>query len=165
MKTLIVYYSLEGNTEYVADKISAGTGADVLKLIAVKPYCDKGAKKFIWGGKSAVFGETPELEPYDVNLNEYDRIIIGFPIWASTFAPPIRTFVNDNKEVLKQKEICVFACQAGNGAEKAYAKLAKLMETEPFKITGIFIDPKEHPSAEKDSSIDAFIDKLLKRDK
>ena len=160
MKTLIVYYSLEGNTEYVAGKISASTGADILKLVPVKPYCDKGAKKFIWGGKSAVFGETPELEPYETDLSEYDRIIIGFPVWASTFAPPVRTFVNNNKETLKEKEICAFACQAGNGAEKAFVKLAKLLETESLKITGIFIDPKEHQSQEKDKDIEAFISRL-----
>ena len=64
MKTLVVYYSLEGNTEYAADKIIGKTGADELKLIPIKPYCDKGAKKFLWGGKCAVFGEVPDLEPY-----------------------------------------------------------------------------------------------------
>lgn len=160
MKTLIVYYSLEGNTEYSAGKIAKATGADLLKLIPKKTYPDKGAKKFIWGGKSAVFGETPELEPYNNDISSYNRIIIGFPVWASTFAPPIRTFVTENKDELKQKDICVFACQAGNGAEKAFSKLAKLIEKEPFEITGIFIDPKGRPGPEKDSAIDEFIGRL-----
>lgn len=160
MKTLIVYYSLEGNTEYSAGKIAEATGADVLKLVPKKTYPDKGAKKFLWGGKSAVFGETPELEPYQTNIEDYERIIIGFPVWASTFAPPIRTFVSEHKDTLKQKEICVFACQAGNGAEKAFVKLAKFIETDPFEITGVFIDPKGRPGLEKDSEIEAFIARL-----
>ena len=42
MKTLVVYYSLEGNTEYVAEKIREALGADLLKLVPKKAYHDKG---------------------------------------------------------------------------------------------------------------------------
>lgn len=46
MKDLIVYYSLEGNTEFVVDKIKAVTGADSLSLLPKKAYRDKGFAKF-----------------------------------------------------------------------------------------------------------------------
>ncbi len=42
MKDLVVYYSLEGNTEYVTDKIKNCTGADTLCIIPKKAYHDKG---------------------------------------------------------------------------------------------------------------------------
>ena len=52
MKTAIVYYSLEGNTKYVADKITAilkeSCEVDVLRLEPEKSYPDKGFKKFFW---------------------------------------------------------------------------------------------------------------------
>ena len=48
-KDLVVYYSLEGNTEYVAEKIREKTGADLLKLVPKKAYHDKGLAKFLWG--------------------------------------------------------------------------------------------------------------------
>ena len=63
MKTLIVYYTLEGNTHYAAKKIASKIGADVLRIKPVKTYPKKGFRKFFWGGKSAVMAETPELEP------------------------------------------------------------------------------------------------------
>ena len=47
MKTLIVYYSLEGNTDYAANRIKEKTGADLLRLIPKKAYADKGIKKFL----------------------------------------------------------------------------------------------------------------------
>ena len=100
MKTIIVYYSLEGNTEYVANVIAGKLSADVLKLVPKKAYSDKGFSKFFWGGKSAVMAETPELEPYTLDLSEYDQVVIGFPVWAGTFTPPIRTFVKENKAAL-----------------------------------------------------------------
>ena len=83
MNTLIVYYSLEGNTEYAAKKIAAETGADLLRLEPVKAYPSGKVSKFVWGGKSAVMAETPELQPYQFRPEAYDRIIFGFPVWAS----------------------------------------------------------------------------------
>ena len=64
MKNLIVFYSLEGNTAYVAERIKSGIGADTLRLVPKKAYHDKGFAKFFWGGKSAVMAETPALEDY-----------------------------------------------------------------------------------------------------
>ena len=62
MKTLIVYYTLEGNTHYAAKKIASLLDADMLRIKPVKTYPRKGFRKFLWGGKSAVMAETPELE-------------------------------------------------------------------------------------------------------
>ncbi len=156
MKTLVVYFSLEGNTAYVADKIKEKTGADLLRLVPKKAYHDKGFAKFFWGGKSAVMAEKPDLEEISVNLDEYDRIVFGFPVWASNFTPPLRTFIEDNRERLKGKQFVAFACQSGAGAEKAFAKLAKCLGIDDFAKTAIFIDPKNKESAEKNEQIAEF---------
>ena len=94
MKTLIVYYSLEGNTDYAAGKISEITGGELLRLVPKKAYPSKGFSKFIWGGKSAVMGEKPELEPYNVDLESYDLVVLGFPVWASNVTPPILSLIH-----------------------------------------------------------------------
>ena len=156
MRDLIVYYSLEGNTEYVVNRIKEKTGADILRLIPKKAYSDKGFAKFFWGGKSAVMAEKPELESYDIDLSFYDRIIFGFPVWAGTFTPPIRTFVTENKDALKGKKLAAFACQSGNGAEKAFIKLSKLIGTSSFDSTAVFVDPKAIPDEKKEAAIDSF---------
>lgn len=160
MKTLIVYYSLEGNTEYAAERIAGVLQADTLRLRPKKAYADKGFAKFFWGGKSAVMAEKPELEAYDIDLSDYDRIIIGFPVWASNFTPPIRTFLSENMSELKGKKIAVFACQSGGGAEKALAKLQKYMNLESFEETAVFIDPKNKHTDSTDDAIDAFCNRL-----
>lgn len=160
MKSLVVYYSLEGNTEYVAGKIAEKLGADTLKLIPKKAYSDKGFSKFFWGGKSAVMAEKPGLEPYNVDLSSYEQIVFGFPVWAGTFAPPIRTFVNDNVENIKGKHISAFACQSGAGAEKALSKLAIAIGITSFEHIAILIDPLAKKSQENDLKILTFINKL-----
>ena len=77
MGTAIVYYSLNGNSEMVAEKLAAKLDADVIKLEPDKAYPDKGAKKFLWGGKSAVMGEQPVLKPYEFDADKYDKLILG----------------------------------------------------------------------------------------
>ncbi|MBP5250164.1 MAG: flavodoxin, partial [Lachnospiraceae bacterium] len=84
----------------------------------------------------------------------------GFPVWASTFAPPIRTFVDENREALKEKRIAAFACQSGSGAEKAFAKLLKLIGKDSFTATAVFIDPKEKHSIGTDAAIKEFCKSL-----
>lgn len=163
MRTAIVYYSMSGNTEYVAEKIADKLKAsDELRLIKICPqkaYPDKGAKKFLWGGKSAVMGDTPKLLPYEFNVNDYDRIIIGTPVWASTFVPPLKTFFNENPDINK-KSVAVFTCFSGGGADKAILKLKKYLDIEKFEAELILIDPKDNVKAEDDMKISEFCSAL-----
>ena len=158
MKTLIVYYSLEGNTEYAARRIAAEIGADLLRLEPVNGYPDKGLRKFLWGGKSAVMAETPELVPYEFDADAYDRILFGFPVWAGTLAPPIRTFVRDN--ILAGKRIAAFACQSAAGAEKAFGKLRQCLEIDSLEAEVVLIDPKTRPGEKNEQLIRDFCRRL-----
>ena len=164
MKTLIVYYSQGGNTEYAAEKVAERIGADTLRLVPVKAYRDKGLAKFVWGGRAVLMADKPKLEKYRVNLSRYDRIVIGFPVWASSFAPPIRTFVADHKKEIAAMDVAAFACQGGRGAEKAFAKLRKLIGIEDFEAEGIFIEPKTRQSDKTDKRIQTFADELADND-
>lgn len=154
MKTIIVYYSMEGNTDFVAQSIAKTIGADTLRIHPKKSYPTSGARKFIWGGASAVMAKTPNLEPYEFDATAYDRVVIGFPVWAGTFAPPIRTFIKDND--LSGKQLAAFACQAGNGGEKALGKLKELIGVSSFEAEMVLIDPKDKPSDENAEKIKQF---------
>ncbi len=159
MKTLIVYYSLGGNTDYAAKRIADVIGGDLLRIKTKKAYRDKGFMAMLLGGKSSISGEAPELESYDVDLSVYERIVIGFPVWAGNFTPPIRTFVQENTEGLKGKSLAAFACQSGSGAESALGKLEKLIGA-PLEFVDVFIDPKKKQSEETDAKIDEFAEQL-----
>lgn len=159
MKSIIVYYSLEGNTEYAAKKIADEVGADILRISPKKTYPNSGFRKFLWGGKSAVMAETPELEPYEFDGSKYDRVIFGFPIWASNITPPIRTFIKEND--LKGKQIAAFACQSGSGAEKAFEKLKGCIGIDKLEAELILIDPKDKPDEENNQKIRDFCNGLV----
>lgn len=158
MKTIVVYYSLEGNTAYAAEKTALALGADTLRIEPVKTYPSSGFRKFFWGGKSAVMAETPTLQPYAFDAASYDRIIFGFPVWASNVTPPIRTFIKENN--LSGKRIAAFACQSGAGAEKAFTKLKAALGIEKLEAELVLIDPKEKPNTENEQMIKAFCEGL-----
>ena len=157
-RTIIVYYSMEGNTALAAEKIAGLLGADTLRISPKKAYPSSGFRKFLWGGKSAVMAETPELEPYQFNSGDYDRVILGFPVWAGNITPPLRTFLKENS--LQGKHIAAFACQSGSGAEKAFEKLKACIGTDRLEAELILIDPKSKPDAENETKIREFCGQL-----
>lgn len=156
----IIYFSMSGNTEYVAKIISEKIEADLIKIVPKKAYPDSGFRKFIWGGKSAVMGETPKLEEYEFDSTKYDYIIFGTPVWASSFVPPIRTFIKENKEKLNDKKFAVFVCYSGGGAEKAIEKLKTYLEIDSFKAELVLIDPKEKQTDGNINKIEEFCKKI-----
>ena len=164
MKTAIVYYSMSGNTKYATDRIATilqATGeVDVIRIEPEKTYPSKGARKFIWGGKSAVMGETPKLMSYPFQTDRYNRIIIGTPVWASTFAPPVRTFIKENPDI-RQKQIAVFTCFSGGGADKAIDKLKKYIGVDQFAAELILVDPKDKPKEDDNARISEYCSALL----
>ena len=160
MKVAIVYYSQSGNADFVANGIAKHLDADLIRIEPSKAYPDKGFKKFFWGGKSAVMGETPKLIPYKFDAKKYDTVILGYPVWASTFAPPIRTFVADNKEALQSKKIAAFATSSGGAAEKSFVKLTALLKTENLAATLSLVDPLVKPSDDNLTAIEAFCKQL-----
>ena len=159
MKTLVVYYSMSGNTEWAAEKIAGLLGADTLRLEPVKAYPTAGFAKFFHGGKSAVFKEKPALKPYRADPASYDRIVIGFPVWAGNVAPPIRTFADENAEALSGKPVSAFACQSGSGAEKAFENLERCPGIGKLEKVLVLIDPKKRPSEQNEKLIRDFCGK------
>ena len=156
MKTAIVYYSMHGNVRYVAEKVAKELGADLIELKPVKAYPDKGAMQFIWGGSAVTFKKKPDLEPYTFNASEYDLVIIGTPVWASNFTPPLRTFFEDND--LTGKKIAVIATSAGGDSSKCFQAVKEATKTDALAATLSLTDPKDRPSDDVEKKIGEFIE-------
>lgn len=158
MKKALIYYSLEGNTQYVAEKITEQLDVDVYKIKPKKEYPTGTFSKFLWGGKSVVMGDTPELEPYDFNPNQYDLIIIGTPIWASSYAPPIKTFLNEN--TFKDKKIALYTCSGGGDTKKCLDKFRESLNESEIVSTLALVNPKSKKADANDEKIVSFCQTL-----
>lgn len=112
MASLVVYYSLEGSTRLIAENVADALGADLLELKPVKEDINpKNFLKFFRGGRQVVQKKTPELAPYDKDIGKYDTIVIGTPVWAFNYAPPIRSFLS--QVTIKDKKLAFFCCHEG----------------------------------------------------
>lgn len=156
MKIAVVYYSLEGNTKSVAETIAERLGAELIELKCVKSYPTGKVSKFLWGGKSVTFGEMPELMAYDFKADDYDAVIIGSPVWASKYAPPLKTFLTEND--LTGKKLGFFVCCAGGKTEKCFAKMKADAKNDGATLR--LVDPLKKPSPENDAEIDKFCERF-----
>lgn len=125
MKKLVVFYSFEGNTRFIAQNMAQLLKADILELKPEREISRKGLLKYTRGGKQIFMKETPELKEYKANLADYDILAIGTPVWFFSFSPPIRTFLQENK--LKNKKIIFFYTHEGRPG-RALAHFKKEMK-------------------------------------
>ena len=142
MSTLVVYFSFTGSTKFIAEKIAETMNADNAQLKTSKEYPADGFKKYFFGGKSVIFGEKPDLVNEPIDWNRYDTIIIGTPVWAGSFAPPIKSFISQYK--IRGKRIALFASHGGGGAKKCFAKLKKELSGNEFICEIDFVEPKKN---------------------
>ena len=124
-KKLIVYYSYTNNTKKIAEKIQMATGADICEIETVKPYTGDYNSVVDKGKEEVDRGFKPEIKPLRVNLEDYDTIIIGTPVWWYTYAPAVATFLSEYD--LSGKTIIPFATNGGwlGHALKDFEKVCK----------------------------------------
>ena len=76
-KMLVVYYSWScGNTERIAKKLSATTGADIERIETVKPYTGSYDNVVNQGQQEVNSGYCPEIKPLKADLSKYDVIAL-----------------------------------------------------------------------------------------
>lgn len=110
-KKLIIYFSYSNNTRTIAKKIQKQLNCDILEIKTVIPYSTDYQTVVDDEHNRKVSNFLPEIEPIDVNLNQYDTLILGTPVWWYRPTPAIRTFLTQND--LSNKTIIPFATNAG----------------------------------------------------
>lgn len=121
-RTIVVYYSQTGATESVAREIGSILGVDVVAIEPEVPYDSDYASTVERWKKEKEDGVKPAVKPLAVNLEEYDTIFLGFPVWGGSVASPVATFLADNS--LAGKKVITFATFGSGGLETSTADVA-----------------------------------------
>ncbi|MDR2053090.1 MAG: NAD(P)H-dependent oxidoreductase [Treponema sp.] len=138
MKTLIAYYSYEGNCRFIAGQLKAALDADVLEIEILDSKKRKGFAKYFWGGKQVLSHAEPELKPFSVDVNAYDLIILGCPVWAASPAPALCSFIS--RTAIHGKRVALFVCHGG-GKGDVFGKLRKRLAGNTFSGEKDFRSP------------------------
>ena len=110
-KKLVVYFSYTGNTKKIAQKLKEELNCDILELKPIKPYSKNYQTVVDEEQNNESTKKVPKIQDINIDLNNYDEIIIGTPVWWYTIAPVIRTFLKQND--LSKKVVIPFATNAG----------------------------------------------------
>ena len=125
-KALVAFFSASGTTKRVAEKLAAATDGDLYEIKPAVPYTRADLNWQDRHSRSSVEmndpSSRPELADTDANIQDYDRIFLGFPIWWYTAPTIIRSFLESYD--FTGKTIILFATSGGSGMGKTAKELA-----------------------------------------
>lgn len=125
MKTLITYFSAQGRTKSIAENVAKECGVDAFEIMPVEPYTAADIKytnpisrcnREKMGNKDVPVAGKIE------NFDEYDTVLVGFPIWYGCAPNVVNTFCKGYD--FTGKKVIVFATSGGSPIGKSAEKLA-----------------------------------------
>ena len=122
-KKIVIYFSYTGNTRKIANMIKDRLNCDILELKPVIPYSDDYQKVVDEEQSLEGSNHKPQIEDINLNLDDYDTIILGTPVWWYREAPVVRTFLGNYD--LSGKKVIPFATNAG-WLGKTFIEIEKL---------------------------------------
>lgn len=156
--TLVVYFSAQGHTEDVANQIAENLDADIFEIVPADEYT---FDDLDWtDDNSRVTREYEDESLRDVQLvstevpnwDDYDTIIIGYPIWWGIAAWPVNTFVEAND--FSGKTVIPFCTSSSSGLGQSGELLREAAGT------GNWLEGQRFRSNPSDADIKEFTDSL-----
>lgn len=140
-RKLVAYFSASGVTAKVAEKLSEAISADLYAIEPEVPYTKADLDWMDKKSRSTIEMNNPASRPAIAgkrdNMNDYDTVFVGFPIWWNVAPTIINTFLESYD--LTGKTIIPFATSGGSDMGKTNEKLlpsckgAKLLDGKVFK--------------------------------
>ena len=158
-KTLVVYYSAQGHTEEVAQKIANNLGADIFEIQPVDEYTSEDLDWTDDNSRVTREHEDESLRNIELvstsvdNWDSYDTVIIGYPIWWGIAAWPVDTFVKAND--FNGKTVIPFCTSSSSGLGQSGDLLAEEANG------GNWLEGQRFRSNPSDSDINTWTDSLM----
>ena len=140
-RKLVAYFSASGVTAKLAETLSEAIGADLYAIEPEVPYTKADLNWMNKNSRSSMEMKDPASRPAIAgkrdNMDDYDTIFVGFPIWWYVAPTIINTFLESYD--FAGKTIIPFATSGGSGMGKTNEKLqpscpcAKLIEGKVWK--------------------------------
>ncbi|HYA86730.1 MAG TPA: flavodoxin [Nitrospirota bacterium] len=139
-KILVAYFSRSGNTREIANHICKSVGGDIFEVQAVQPYPHDYDAVVKQARQELDSGYKPALKTKIENIESYDVVFIGYPIWWSTFPAPVKTFLSEYD--FSGKTIVPFCTHGGSGLGRSITDISKLCPKSTL-LDGVAIRGKD----------------------
>jgi len=148
-KILIAYFSHTGTTEGIADQIHKLVGGDLVKIETVTPYSDNYQELRGVAEQEMKDNARPELSTHIDNMDEYDVIFVGYPIWWHTAPMAIYTFIESYD--LSGKTVVPFCTSSSSDIEESMPAIKELCPNSTI-LDGLTVHQEDASSAQDDVS-------------
>lgn len=163
-KTLVVYYSYTNNVESIVNELKTQIECDVVEIQPAEKGLDYAANNYAIGSTQIAAirnnpndaSSYPAIDPVNVNLEEYDTIIVGAPLWWSQMAAPLQTYLFQNGGKMAGKSIGIIVSSHSSGISSVVADAKRLIPD------GKFLEPNLWIRSSETSNSHALIEQWLK---
>ena len=128
MSSLVAYFSASGTTARAATRLAQAIGADLFEIVPERPYS---AADLNWNDRSSrssveMANEScrPAIASLVDNMDDYDTVYVGFPVWWYVEPRIVDTFLEAHD--LAGKTVVPFATSGGSGLGRAPQRMAEL---------------------------------------
>jgi flavodoxin len=134
-RSLVVYFSVTGNTEAAAQAVAQTLGADIARIEIDDPAVITGDG--LRGSQYQMLaGKNWPIKRVDVDLSRYDRVIIGGPLWYGAPAPVLDSFLRSAD--LSGKTAIVFLTMGSSSAPEGLQALSAKVAGRGATVTSSF---------------------------
>ncbi|MDD4955766.1 MAG: NAD(P)H-dependent oxidoreductase [Candidatus Omnitrophica bacterium] len=134
MRVAIISYSFSGNTKRAClflMKTIKDKNIDAMSF-DLKPENEE--KAFLKQCKSAFYRQRVNIQKTAPDIGSYDFIIFASPVWAFTFAPALRVYLESIKDLTDKKCGCFLTYGSGLGKNKALTELEGILKAKGGRI-------------------------------
>lgn len=127
-KVLVAYFSATGTTKGVAEHIANGLNADIYEIVSEDPYTDADLNYNDNNSRTTIEmndpNARPEISGSVENMEQYDIIFVGYPIWWGEAPRIVSTFMESYD--FSGKTIVPFCTSGGSGIGSSASNLERL---------------------------------------
>lgn len=154
--TLVVYFSNTGNTRAIAEGIANGLDADSYEIIAEDPYTEEDLDYGDDNSRSTIEMKDPSVRPVIAesveNMDQYDTVYLGYPIWWGEAPRILDTFVESYD--FTDKTVIPFCTSASSGMGSSASTLEELAGS------GNWLDGQRFSGSESPESVLEWVNSL-----
>ena len=157
-KTLVAYFSASGTTARVAKGLAGAIGADIYEIRPAVPYTKADLNWMDKKSRSSVEMNDPSSRPAladrNADIDAYDTVLLGFPIWWYVAPTIINSFLESYD--FSGKKIVLFATSGGSGFGKTVDGLKPSVAADTVIVEGRLLNGRQ--TAE---SLKAWVETVL----
>lgn len=155
-KILVAYFSATNTTEGVAEDIAEGLDADIYEIVPEEPYTDADLDYNDDSSRTSIEMNDPDARPEISgtveDMEQYDIVFIGYPIWWGESPRIISTFMESYD--FSGKTIIPFCTSGSSSIDSSAAKLEQLASGARW------LDGKRFTGSDSQDDIMEWIDSL-----